>query len=471
MESERLCCDNRAMERELVQVARRWAGWNASVRGRPVTPQLTEAELAARLAAYDFAAPRALPDLIEEAADLLERGSLHATHPRYFGLFVPGVTEAGVAADALAAVYNAQLGSWWHGPAAAHVERRTLEFFGERIGLPPTASGTFTTGGSEANLTGVLAALAAAFPRHAEDGLAGARPTLYLSDQAHDSFVKIARTVGLGARAVRRVGSDARQRMDVDALAGAIARDRSDGCAPFLVAATLGTTATGAIDPLPEIADLCARERLWLHVDAAWGGIALLSDALRVHAAGIERADSVTWDAHKTLPVPMGAGMFFVRDRRSTERVFAVRTAYVPEAADGLPDAYQQTLQWSRRFIGLKVFLTLATLGREGLAAMVDRQAAMADLLRRRLETDGWTIANDSPLPLVCFRDGEAPSERTTALVRDVVAEGAVWISEVRLPDGRRWLRACVTHADTGPEDVEALVAALCRARTRLAAA
>lgn len=459
------------MERELAQVARRFERWNASVRERPVTPQLSEAELAARLDAHDLERPRALTDLIEEAADLLEQGLLHATHPRYFGLFVPGVSEAGVAADALAAAYNPQLGSWWHGPAAAHVERRALEFFRERIGFPPAASGTFTTGGSEANLTGVLAALAAAFPRYAEEGVGPARPVFYVSDQAHDSFVKVARTVGLGGRAVRRVESDARQRMDVAALAAAIARDRARGETPFLVAATLGTTATGAIDPLPEIADLCARERLWLHVDAAWGGLALLSEALGAQAAGIERADSVTWDAHKTLPIPMGAGMFFVRDRRFTERVFSVRTAYVPEAQDGLPDAYQQTLQWSRRFIGLKVFLTLATLGRAGLARIVDGQAAMADLLRGALRADGWTIANETALPLVCFRDGEAPAERTTALVRAVVEEGAVWISEVRLPDGRRWLRACVTHADVGPDDVRALVDALCRARVRLAAA
>jgi aromatic-L-amino-acid/L-tryptophan decarboxylase len=471
MESERRASDNPSMERELVQVARRFTGWNASVRERPVRPVLSEAELAALLAPHDFEQPRPLTDLVEEAADLLERGSLHATHPRYFGLFVPGVTEAGVAADALAAVYNAQLGSWWHGPAAAHVERRTLEFFRDRVGLPACASGTFTTGGSEANLTGVLAALAAAFPGYVEDGLAGTRAVLYVSDQAHDSFVKIARTVGLGAHALRRVASDPRQRMDVGALEAAIARDRARGETPFLVVATVGTTATGAIDPLPEIADLCARERLWLHVDAAWGGIALLSEALRVHAAGIERADSVTWDAHKTLPIPMGAGMFFVRDRRFTERVFSVRTAYVPDAQDGMPDAYQHTLQWSRRFIGLKVFLTLASLGRAGLARIVDRQAAMADLLRRELAADGWTIANDSPLPLVCFRDGEGPPERTTALVRAVAAEGAVWISEVRLPDGRRWLRACVTHADVGPGDVRALVGALCRARTRLDAA
>jgi aromatic-L-amino-acid/L-tryptophan decarboxylase len=142
----------------------------------------------------------------------------------------------------------------------------------------------------------------------------------------------------------------------------------------------------------------------------------------------------------------------------------------VPEAG-GEPDAYQQTLQWSRRFIGLKVFLTLAALGRAGVAHMVDRQAAMADLLRRKLAADGWVIANDSPLPVVCFRDGDAPPERTTALVRAVVDEGSVWISEVRLPDGRRWLRACITHADAGPADVAALVDALCRARARLAAA
>jgi glutamate/tyrosine decarboxylase-like PLP-dependent enzyme len=459
------------MERELLQVARRFERWNASVREHPVTPRLSEEALSARLDAHDFERPRALSALIEEAAELLEEGSLHATHPRYFGLFVPGVTEAGVAADALAAVYNAQLGSWWHGPAAAHVERRTLGFFRDRIGLPPSAFGAFTTGGSEANLTGVLAALSSAFPRHAEDGVAGARPTLYASDQAHDSFVKIARTVGLGARAVRRVPSDGRQRMDVQALTAAVARDRAHGETPFLAVATVGTTATGAVDPLPQIADVCGRERLWLHVDAAWGGIALLSEALRPLAAGIERADSVTWDAHKTLPIPMGAGMFFVRDRRFTERVFAVRTAYVPEAEGDTLDAYQQTLQWSRRFIGLKVFLTLASLGRAGLERIVDRQAATADLLRRRLADDGWTIANDTPLPLVCFRDGEAPPERTSALVRAVVGEGAVWISEVRLPDGRRWLRACVTHADTGPDDVHALAEALCRARRRLVAA
>ncbi|HET9317155.1 MAG TPA: pyridoxal-dependent decarboxylase, partial [Vicinamibacteria bacterium] len=426
--------------------------------------RLTNEEVAARLAAHDFGHPRDLRDLTEELADLLEQASLHATHPRYFGLFVPGVRAAGIVGDALAAAYNPQLGAWWHGPAACEVERVTLDFFRDRIGLPPSAFAAFTTGGSEANLTGVLAALAAAFPRHAQDGLDGVRPVLYASEQAHDSFVKIARTVGLGDRAVRRVRSDARQRMDVASLRGAIAADRASGRRPFLVVATAGTTATGAVDPLGALADLSRHEGLWLHADAAWGGIALLSNALRPHLAGIERADSVTWDAHKTLPVPMGAGMFFARERRFLEAEFSVRTAYVPETDEGTHDAYQQTLQWSRRFIGLKVFLTLAELGASGVAALVDHQAAMADRLRGMLRADGWTIANDTPLPLVCFtRPGLSPDE-TSEVARRVVEEGRAWISQVRLPEGPRWLRACITHDDVGPDDLGQLLGALGRA-------
>jgi aromatic-L-amino-acid/L-tryptophan decarboxylase len=455
------------MHEALDAATRRWDAWNADVRERPVGPRLSDAAIAARLAPFDFQRPRDLVALTEEVADLIEQGSLHPTHPRYFGLFVPGVRPAGIVADALAAAYNPQLGAWWHGPAAGHIERATLDFFRARIGLPATAFATFTTGGSEANLSGVLAALAAAFPGYPQDGLEGVRAVMYASGQAHDSFVKIARMVGLGEKAVRRIGCDARDRMDVAALAAAIAADRARGSQPFLVVATVGTTATGAVDPIGALADLCARERLWLHADAAWGGIALLSDALRPHVAGIERADSVTWDAHKTLPVPMGAGMYFTRERRSTEAVFSVHTAYVPDTEAGTHDAYQQTPQWSRRFIGLKVFMTLAELGAPGVATLVDRQAAMGGLLRDSLRAEGWTIANETPLPLVCFTREDLGPEETSALVRDVVAEGAVWISDVRRPDGARWLRACITHHEAGPEDVRALVDALCRARSR----
>jgi glutamate/tyrosine decarboxylase-like PLP-dependent enzyme len=404
--------------------------------------------------------------VVDDVADLLEQGGVQATHPRYFGLFVPGVRSAGIIADALVAAYNPQLGAAWHHPAASRIEALTLDHLRARVGFPPSAAATFTTGGSEANLTAVLAALAWAFPRYAAKGLTSltVRPILYVSDQAHDSFVKIARTTGLGEEALHRVPSDQRQRMDIDALKRAIVHDRTEGRSPFLVVATVGTTATGAIDPLGPLAELCRRERLWMHADAAWGGLALFSEALRPHVAGVEQADSVTWDAHKTLPVPMGAGMFFCRSRRFTDAVFSVRTGYIPESEPGALDPYQHTLQWSRRFIGLKVFLTLAEYGAAGVAALVDRQVAIAEQLRDALSAHGWRVTNDTPLPLVCFTHPNLAPEAVPALARAVTCEGRAWISDVRLPDGARWLRACVTHPDTGPEDVRELVEAVRRA-------
>src|SRR5262249_40535548 len=208
---------------------------------------------------------------------------------------------------------------------------------------------------------------------------------------------RIARIAGGRGRSSGRFRAAAGGRLDVEDLRGATARDRAAGLAPFLVVATVGTTASGAIDPTAELADVCRAEGLWLHADAAWGGLALLSDALRPHVAGVELADSITWDAHKSLPVPMGAGMFFSRSPRHAEAAFAVTTGYIPDH-DEVAN-YQRTIQWSRRSIGMKVFFTLAELGQAGVAAMIDHQAAMGRLLREELAAAGWRVTNDSPLP------------------------------------------------------------------------
>jgi glutamate/tyrosine decarboxylase-like PLP-dependent enzyme len=313
----------------------------------------------------------------------------------------------------------------------------------------------------------VLAGLQHAFPEVAANGLRALEsdPVFYASDQAHDSLVKIARVVGLGDRALHRVPSDQSQRLDVAALRTAIEADRELGRAPFLVAATAGTTATGAIDPLPELVSVCRDQGLWLHVDAAWGGIAALSETLRGYLAGIEHADSVTWDAHKTLPVPMGAGMLFSRSPQLARATYSVRPGYIPDHAPAAGDPLRETLQWSRRFIGLKVFLVIAELGSAGVAALVERQAEMAALLRERLVAAGWQLANDSPLPVVCFTRAELSSDQVGAIARAVTSEGRAWISDVQLSGGRRWLRACITHDQTDDADLEQVVAALERAR------
>src|SRR5262249_1368544 len=180
--------------------------------------------------------------------------------------------------------------------------------------------------------------------------------------------------------------------------------DRGSGLLPFLVVGTAGTTNAGAIDPLPDLAALCRDEGLWFHVDAAWGGAAAVSDRLRPLLAGIERADSATGDAHKWLSVPVSAGMFFCRHRAPLEAAFGVQAAYVPPKRDTeAPDNLRTSLQWSRRFMGLKVFMVLAEQGLGGVAARIDHQAAMGDLLRARLRGRGFVLLNDTPPPGVCF--------------------------------------------------------------------
>lgn len=425
--------------------------WQARAAARPVTPAPAGLDV-------DLALSHDLDELAERVARVLEDGTLHASNPSYHGLFVPPAHEAGVVADLLAATFNPQLGATWHAPAATEIERSTLRYLGALIGFAgPRVHAAFTSGGSEANFSAVTTALARAFPDALRDGLPRAgRPVMIASAHAHDSFVKIARQTGLGERAVLRVAADEQQRMDVGAARRCIARARARGERPFALVATAGTTATGAIDPLHDLAELARREDLWLHVDAAWGGIAALHRGLRTWLEGIELADSVTWDAHKTLPIPVGTGMIFTRERRWVERAFAVQTGYVP-AADA-DDAYRTSVQWSRRFAGLKVFMTLAQLGAGGIEDMVARQLATADELRRRLRARGWAIRNRTPLPLVCFSRQDLDAEAAAA---HVVDSGRAWISSVQLPEGPRWLRACITHPQTGSEHIEALLEAL----------
>src|SRR5262249_19475580 len=189
----------------------------------------------------------------------------------------------------------------------------------------------------------------------------------------------------------------------------------------------------------------------------AWGGAVALAPELRPLLAGCERAASITFDAHKWLSVPMGAGIYLTRHPGWLERTFRVAAAYMPTGRAAAPDPYAHSMQWSRRFIGLKVFLSLAVAGWEGYAAAVRHQMAMGDLLRRRLAEEGWTVVNDTPLPVVCFR---RPSIRMAAVAAAVVASGAAWLSTVPL-DGGPALRACITNYRTTAADVEALVAAV----------
>jgi glutamate/tyrosine decarboxylase-like PLP-dependent enzyme len=228
-----------------------------------------------------------------------------------------------------------------------------------------------------------------------------------------------------------------------------------------MVVGTAGTTAAGAIDPLPGLARFCQSEDLWFHVDAAWGGAAILSPRLRGYLAGIEAADSITCDAHKWFSVPMGAGMFFCRHPDAVGEAFRAETSYMPgKMAGTVLDPYTSSVQWSRRFIGLKLFLALAQKGEAGYVEMIDHQTRMGDVLRESLERAGWRIVNTTPLPLVCFtRAGLVTASFLAALYERQIA----WMSEVRLDEGPPVLRACITSFRTTESDIEWVVGEMSR--------
>ncbi len=451
---------------EAIEGCLRGAG---EARVTPEMPAAGAAELRQLLASWDFAAPVAPAAALEFAVGGLSRLQVQTTSPRYFGLFNPASTTMGIAADALVAAFNPQLATWNHSPFAVAVEEHLVRAFAARLGYDPAkAEGCLTSGGAEANHMALAVALQRAFPEVGRRGLLALRnqPLIYVSSQAHHSIVKAARLAGLGTDAVRELSVDGGLRMRPRELAARIADDRADGHAPFLVVATAGSTTAGIIDPIALLAEVADREGLWLHVDAAWGGAAALVPELRPALAGIERASSITFDAHKWLSVPMGAGLFLSRHPGILERTFRVAASYMP-ATSGQPavaDPYAHTMQWSRRFIGLKLFLSLAVAGWEGYEEVLRHQVAMGRHLRQVLTGSGWLVVNDTPLPLVCFtrREG-ATAAQLEAVAAAVTAAGAAWISAVQLGSGTA-LRACITNYRTGPADLDALAEALGRA-------
>lgn len=424
----------------------------------PIVPNVTAEEIRNHLASrYDFSKNMALDEVVNDVEKMLLTWQVQVTHPRYFGLFNPSVTLASVVADTLVAMYNPQLANWRTSPAANEIERHTLAWLAAKFGLPAESMATFTSGGTEANLSAVVVALTRAFPAYGENGIRhlGAAPTIYLTEEAHNGYNKIAHMVGLGRRALRIVATDDNLKLDLVDLNRRVTEDRKNGFSPFLVVGTAGTTAAGVIDPLPEIGRFCAETGLWFHADAAWGGAAILSPLLRHHLAGIETADSITCDAHKWLSVPMGAGMFFCRHPESVAQAFRADVTYMPVKGRGrVFDPLTTSVQWSRRFTGLKLFMALAQYGESGCVEMIEHQTTMGHILRESLIASGWRIVNQTPLPLVCFTREGLDISSLLASLRD---RQIAWMSEAQIGDTPA-VRACITSFRTSENDIHWVV-------------
>lgn len=421
---------------------------------------------------FTFETPLSPDEVLEQVLTGLWHHQLHISHPAHFGLYNPAPTTMGIAGDLLTAAFNPQLAAWSHSPFAIEVEQHLVRMLAQRLRFDPASiGGIFTSGGAEANHTAMLTALTHHFPHFAQHGLRSLekQPVLYVSAQSHHSFLKAARLCGLGTEAVREIPTDASLKLDVDILIAQIGRDRLAGFAPFMIGATVGTTTAGVIDPLARIADVATRENLWFHVDGAWGGALGFFQEFRQQVVGIEHADSVIVDAHKWLAVPMGGGLYLTRHRDILQRTFDTSATYMARAHDDRMDPAAHSMQWSRRFIGLKLFMTLAVSGWDGYRQLIAHQMSLGNDLRQKLRDDGWQIVNDTPLPVVCFVDATRTTGSSPAFISGVaqtVAEaGKAWLTTTGIGGHAPVLRAGIINFLTEARDVDVLVAELHQAR------
>lgn len=394
----------------------------------------------------------------------IESFTVHTPHPSYFGLFNPRANFAGIVADIITAGYNPQLAAWSHAPYAVEIESKLIQEFCKKFGYQESSSdGIFTTGGAEANLTALLTALNHKYPSFAENGVFGLnkKPIIFCSEEAHHTVQKSTKVAGLGYNVVKTIKTDANLKINVEDLEKSILNCIAKEEEPMMVIGTAGTTGTGTIDDLQSLNKICKKYNLWFHVDAAWGGGAMLSNNLKQYLKGIEHSDSITFDAHKWMSVPMGTSMFLTSHNEILSKTFRITTEYMPKEAKDLDiiDPFTHSIQWSRRFIGLKVYLSLLFYGWEGYQNTIEHQANMAVRLKEKLEANQWTIKNNTPFPVVCFTDETFKNDVnfTEYVLKTILDNGKSWLSVYPII-GTPTFRACITNYNTTELELDKLI-------------
>ena len=421
----------------------------ANVQDGPVGAKSDPAQI---ISLFDQDPPEAGRDPTELLAQL-ERDvlphNLHVDHPRFFA-FVPGPNNfVSTMADALAAGFNIFNGTWLGGSAAAAVELGVVRWLSRICGFPAAAGGLFVSGGSMANLTALVAA------RHSllQDRVEGA--TVYFSDQTHSSVERALRVIGFAPEQIRKLQSDENFRLSIQNIRAAIAEDRGKGLRPFCVIANAGTTNTGAVDPLNELADLAAKEKLWFHIDGAFGAAAILSERGRALLPGLERADSISLDPHKWLFQSFECGCVLVRDAELLKAAFQIKPDYLRDVHRSLEEfnPCDYGVQLTRSFRALKVWLSLQTFGVAAFRHAITRGFELAELAERELRArKGWEILSPAQMATVCFRFGKS-DELQTQLVDAMMKDGYALLTSTELR-GRACLRLCTINPRTTEQDI-----------------
>jgi len=389
----------------------------------------------------------------------------HLDHPRFFAYIPSSSNFVGAMADTLASGYNIFNALYPLGTGAAVVERLCISWLRKLCGMPEEAGGLFVSGGSVANLTGLAVARQIQLNGDMSDAVA------YCSDQAHFVISRGLRILGFAPEQLRELPSDAEFRLSVAALERAIVEDRAAGKKPFCVAATAGTTNTGAVDPLNELADLCEREGLWLHVDGAYGASACLTKYRSQILAGIERAHSLTWDAHKWMFQPVECSALLVRDRHWLSDTFKDTAHFLSDAEEHSKDEVgeemnfmYQGIQLTRYFRALKFWMSLKVFGLAAVRQAIERGFELAELAESLLRDAGsWEIVTPAQMAIVTFQyrpadgDGALANRVTDELQGAMAANGFAFASTTKL-NGKTVMRLVTNNPRTTASDLRQTV-------------
>ena len=403
-------------------------------------------------------------DVLKRAQHEVLRFATRLDHPRCFAFVPSSPTWPGVLADFLAAGYNINAVNWLVASGPSQLELVVLEWFRRWLGFPEGAGGIFTSGGSSATLNAFVAAREAAGNPE--------RPVVYLSDQTHGSIARAARIIGVRVDRVRVLPSHGLRGLDLDALRATVREDRTAGLDPIVVSANAGSGSTGAVDPLDELADYCTPEGLWLHVDAAYGGFATLTDHGKRLLRGIERADSVGLDPHKWFFQGYETGCLIVRDTRALEGAFAVRPDVLQDTIWGAnhPNLVDRSLQTSRSFRALKVWMSVQTFGmaafRRAVQQGIDLAAQAEDFVEASPDLE---LTSPAQLGILCFRanPGDALGEPALEQINRKVLARVFWeepaLASSTNVGGAFTLRLCILNHTTTWDDVRETLEAIAR--------
>jgi aromatic-L-amino-acid decarboxylase len=447
---------------EFRRAAHRVADWIADYFANPgsypVLAQVQPGEIAAALPDRAPAAGEPFDRIFQDFERVVLPGITHWNHPGFFAYFAISGSAPGVLAEFLSAALNVQAMLWRTSPAATELEAVTLEWLRRLLGLPETFEGVIYDTASISSLHALAAAREAAVPGVRMEGLSARddvpRLRVYCSDQAHSSIDKALILLGLGHASLRRIASDEQYQMIPAALERAIGEDRADGLRPVAVVATVGTTSTTSVDPVPDIAAICQREEIWLHVDAAYAGVAAMVPGFEHILRGAEHADSLVVNPHKWLFTPFDLSVLYCRRMDLLRSAFALTPDYLATTeASTVRNLMDTGIQLGRRFRSLKLWMVLRHFGADGIRDRLAEHMRLARLFA------GWVDASDrfervAPVPfsVVCFRakGSDALNER---LLEATNRSGEIFISHTRL-DGRYTLRLAIGNLHTREQHV-----------------